>query len=126
MKIKIFLLFALIMISTAPVLAEQMTPSDCTSEKYLIDHGHSPEVIRMINLQKARTQGTEATVITTDNKFVKFWKNLWVEQDVTMPLTDFGASSVKTVETQNVPFTLSPNKNNYNKKNDEIYINEIR
>ena len=37
--------------------SKALSPTEPTTEKYLLDHGHSPEVVRMINLQKERAEG---------------------------------------------------------------------
>lgn len=77
--------------------------TDATSEKYLIDHGHSKEIIRMINLQKSRAEGNMKVEIKENKWYGKLFKNLWYEQDVTLPITDFGHRDVKTPETDLVP-----------------------
>jgi len=81
--------------------AKAMEPTDCTSEKYLIDHGHSPEIVRMINLQKERTEGNinNTKRSKSQNKFMKVLKNLWYEEDLTLPINDFGYNNITTVET---------------------------
>lgn len=113
-----------------------MERTDCTSEKYLIDHGHSPEIIRMINLQKARTE-ENVPVQPPENKIKKFLKNLWFAQDLTMPSSDFGYSTVNTVETQKdlLPKDLTvpvqkymdeKNKNKNKPDDKEIMINDVK
>ena len=110
-----------------------LTPTDPTSEKYLIDHGHSQEIVRMINLQKERTEGKVATPSQSQNKIKKFFKNIWFEQDLTMPGTDFGYSNIKTVETDKsiIPSTVELINSKIkekckNKDPNEININDIK
>jgi len=79
--------------------AKALEPMDATSDEYLINHGHSPEIVRLINLQKERTEGKGVTHTVSEGKVKKFFKNIWFEQDLTMPLNDFGYNEVKTVET---------------------------
>jgi hypothetical protein len=92
-----------------------LEPNETTSEKYLLDHGHSAEIVRMINLQKERAEGIPPRS-KSESHIKKFFKNLWYEQDATMPATDFGYNKVKTVETDK--FTL-PVKNFLPKKIDK-------
>lgn len=109
-----------------------LTPTEPTSEKYLIDHGHSPEVIRMINLQKERTEGKAVTPSRSQNKIKKFFKNIWFEQDLTMPGSDFGYNDIKTVETDKsvIPPAIESVKSKIikdkNKDPNEININDIK
>lgn len=119
--------------------SKAISPTDPTSEKYLIDHGHSPELVRMINLQKARTEGSIPTP-QRHNKFVKFFKNLWFDQDLTEPITDFGYNTITTPETAKEllsPDLTVPVKNYMDErkkdkeakkevKSNEININDIK
>jgi len=79
--------------------AKALDPNDATTEQYLLNHGHSSEIVRMINLQKERTEGKVEQPSVTENKFKKFFKNLWYEQDLTMPVNDFGYNNINVVET---------------------------
>ncbi len=136
MYLKLFLVLLMtLVINNLPVKA--LAPTDATSEKYLIDHGHSPEIVRMINLQKERIEGNSGVRSESQNKFKKFLKNLWFEQDMTMPLTDFGYNKVTTVETDKskvIPAVENSIKNIKNKmkkeskKEDynEVKINDIK
>jgi len=144
MHLKIFKLFLLILLvgGTLNILpAKALDPTEATSEKYLIDHGHSPEVVRMINLQKERAEGkTTVTPPKPEGKIKKFIKNIWFEQDTTMPLTDFGYSNVKTVETDKslIPATIqaiksklqnnssTPNNTKGSRDPNEVNINDVK
>jgi len=113
-----------------------LTPYEPTSEKYLIDHGHSKEIVRMINLQKDRTEGNLVDPPKSQNKFKKFFKNIWFEQDFTMPVTDFGYNDIKSVETDKSKIPPAVNrvkakiidlKNGENSDdNNEVNINDIK
>ncbi len=70
---------------------------DTSSPDYLINHGHSPEIIRLVETQQNKTL-TKDEKIKTNNKFVKFWKNIFYERTITLPLDDFGYSTIKTPE----------------------------
>ena len=67
------------------------------SEEYLLNHGHSRDITRMIELQEKRTlaKGNE---IEKNNRFVKFMKNLYYERVLTLPLHDFGHNDITTPE----------------------------
>jgi len=103
-----------------------------TSEKYLENHGHSKEIIRMINLQKERTEGNVVEVSQRESKFKKFIKNLWFEKDATLPVSDFGYSAIDSVETSksSIPPTVKTIKTKYKQKHkkdsNEININDIK
>ena len=87
----------------------------------------------MINLQKARTEGVVEIPSKSENKFKKFFKNIWFEQDLTMPVTDFGYNDIKTVETDSKLFSedlTQPiqnfiNKNKKDKKDVKSVENEF-
>lgn len=101
MRLKAFLVFiSIISIGIFNNLpSSALSPTDPTSEKYLLDHGHSKEIVRMINLQKDRTEGKAVVAPKSQGKIKKFFKNLWYEQDVSMPVTDFGFNEIKSPET---------------------------
>ncbi len=128
MRIKAFLLFLsvlLVMVLNCPP-SKALTPADITSEKYLIDHGHSKEIVRMINLQKERDEGKASPTSKSQGRAKKFLKNLWYEQDVTLPTKDFGYNDVKTVETEQFNLPKLPVKNlkfwHKNKDADDTFI----
>ena len=130
MRLKIFL----VLISAVAIgnfnssTSFALGPVDCTSEHYLIDHGHSPELVRMINLQKDRTEGKAVALSKPHGKIVKFLKNLWFEQDATLPLTDFGYNEVKSPEASKstIPPTVDLIKSKYDQiRNDKKDSNEI-
>jgi len=134
MSLKVIIIFVSLIVvgifNNPPALA--LNPTECTSEKYLINHGHSQEIIRMINLQKERTEGKLTEASKSQNKIKKFFKNIWFEQDVTLPVNDFGYNVINTVETNksSIPPTLeaikAKYKQNQNKDSAEIYINDVK
>jgi|GEM_PF-1799657 len=82
--------------SFAPVRGERLNIKESDSKDYLINHGYSPEIVRLIKLQEVRTVGKKR--IEDNNKFVKLLKNLYYERDLTMPLNDFGHNEIITPE----------------------------
>ena len=137
MRVMIILISAItiVIFNTASVMA--MEETEATSEKYLIDHGHSLEVIRLINLQKKRAGGNTELEIKQNSPIKKFFKNLWFEQDATMPVSDFGQRKVKTAETDEFYFEKDTNaaiiKNNCEENNieqktpdNEVEINDVK
>ena len=71
--------------------------NEIDSEEYLLNHGHSAEIVRMVQLQEKRTENSQRE-LNKSNKFVKFWKNIFYEKDVTLPLSDFGYNNILTPE----------------------------
>jgi hypothetical protein len=117
--------------------SKALEPTETTSEKYLLDHGHSPEIVRMINLQKERTEGKVTEASKSQNQVKKFLKNLWFEQDLTMPTTDFGYRKVNSVETDKsaAPSVIKSIKSQYDqyrkdkkesKEQNEVNINDVK
>ena len=93
----ILILCLVILGSFAKMPVNALTQKDAVEEAYFIKHGHSDEIIRMIELQKSRIEPEEKK-IKKNNRFVKFFKNLFYERDITMPLSDFGQDRIITVE----------------------------
>ena len=113
--------------------SKALDPTEPTSEKYLINHGHSQEIVRMINLQKDRTEGKVLVPSKSEGKIKKFFKNVWFEQDLTMPATDFGYNDIHSIETNKstIPPAVKSIKSKYidkNKDNEskEININDVK
>jgi hypothetical protein len=145
MRLKAFKLFFLALLIAGVfnrLPSTALNPTDSTSEQYLLNHGHSEELIRMINLQKERTEGNATVSSQSENKFKKFFKNLWFEQDLTLPVTDFGYNNIKSVETDKnlfskdltepvkdhvyTPIKDFVKKDKKNAKPDEININDVK
>ncbi|OGI00116.1 MAG: hypothetical protein A2Y25_07415 [Candidatus Melainabacteria bacterium GWF2_37_15] len=98
MRVVKYLLLIGLVVMIMPAFALKST--EVSEEKYLLDHGHSDEIVRMMELQKSRLEGDkpEHKEFKTSNRIVKFFKNLFYERDITMPLNDFGQDRVTTVE----------------------------
>jgi len=134
MHLKAFrLLFLALLIGGAvySLPSKALAPTEPTSEKYLIDHGHSQEIIRMINLQKERTEGKVVVPSKSEGKIKKFFKNVWFEQDLTLPVTDFGYAQTKSAETgkSTIPPAVKSIKSKYidkNKDSKEINVNDVK
>ena len=94
--IKYFLLI-LCVVCLGSFSANALNVTEIDSEEYLLNHGHSKEVVRIINLQEKRAGG-EQKEIENHSKFVKFWRNIFFEKDATLPLKDFGYNDIPTVE----------------------------
>lgn len=124
MRIKVFLIFISIITLgiCGNIPSNAMEPTDCTNEKYLLDHGHSKEIVRMINLQKDRTEGKAVVAPKSEWKIKKFFKNIWFEQDLTLPVNDFGFNDIKTTETDKLP-TIPKIKHKDKKPKNEIKEN---
>lgn len=80
--------------------ANALKSTDITKEQYLINHGHSDDMVRMVEIQKSRLEPEkpEHKKFETKSRFVKFFKNIFYEKDLTMPLEDFGQDRIRTVE----------------------------
>ena len=96
---KLVLLTLLLGTSINNFPAKAMEPTECTTEQYLLDHGHSPEISRMVTLQKERAEGKVHKRTQSENKFKKVLKNLWYEEDATLSIKDFGYNDIHSVET---------------------------
>lgn len=89
-------------LSITAVLAFSTTSSalgvtESSSKEYLINHGHSQETVRMIELQQKRTL-TSDEEINTNNKFMKIFKNLFYSKNILLPSRDFGHNHIITPE----------------------------
>lgn len=101
MKLVKYICISLCLSLSAVCFAQQHKPTlninDLDSKDYILNHGHSPEIVRMINLQKERTE-PDARKVKKNNRFVKFLKNLYYERDLSMPVRDFGNNRISTPE----------------------------
>jgi len=102
-KIFIALLTVISFLAISTTEAASLVTSEASSEKYLYEHGHSKDLIRMINIQKDRTESNTDEALRPKSEhqgpFKKLLKNLWFEKDITLPLSDFGHDEIETPET---------------------------
>ena len=113
MRVIKYLLLIGLVVMVMPAFA--LRTNEVTEEKYLIDHGHSDEIVRMMELQKSRLEINNEEPIKEEPKtfwgkvgkhmensrITKFCRNLIYERDVTMPTEKFGQDRVRTVESPN-------------------------
>lgn len=80
--------------------AHALKSNEVSEEKYLIDHGHSDEIVRMIDLQKSRVEKDTPNQkkFEKSNRLKKFFQNLFRERDMTLPTETFGLDRIQTVE----------------------------
>lgn len=92
----ILLTFCLI----ASLGAHALRANEASEREYILNHGHSEEIVRMIELQKSRTERPrpEHKKFKNSNRLIKLFKNLFYERDITMPLEKFGQDKMRTVE----------------------------
>jgi len=100
-KSKITFLIVFLMVISCNNSSKALTPEEATDPNYLKNKGHTSEVIHFVDVQKARANAIE----NTENKPFRFkifrWhtpskpsvfvRNLFIDPDLTKPLTDFGA-----------------------------------
>jgi hypothetical protein len=55
-KINLTVLIALVVLGLSCISSKAMSPNDSTDNDYLKTHGYSPEMIRLVNLQKDRVE----------------------------------------------------------------------
>jgi hypothetical protein len=74
-----------------------ITPDDITSYKYLYHHGHSPELICFVYLQKTRLESETAGLpdCYQKSKFRIFLENMFIRTDATLPMGRFGNRTTK-------------------------------
>ncbi|HSA06262.1 MAG TPA: hypothetical protein P5556_03710 [Candidatus Gastranaerophilales bacterium] len=96
-KYTILALFLGILCGAIKLPASALGVHEMDSQEYLLNHGHSKEIIRMVDIQERRTLAKETDDVT-NSKFKKFFRNLIYEKDITMPVKDFGFNAVSTPE----------------------------
>jgi hypothetical protein len=89
----VFALSTSFMLSAPAKLGSDKTVSD----EYILNHGHSKEMVRMIN-QQERTIIAEEPNVREDGRLKKIWKNLFYERDLTLPTQDLGRNVISTPE----------------------------
>lgn len=107
-----YILIVLVVLVSVSASAKVLRTDEAAEEEYLIKHGHSDEIVRLIELQKKRLQpADESQVVEQEKGFwgkiweaiknsraTKFARNMFYEGDLTMPNEKFGEDRVKTVE----------------------------
>jgi hypothetical protein len=89
----VFALSTFVMLSASAKLGVE----EITSEEYILNHGHSKEISRMIK-QQERTITAEEPNVVQNGRFKKIWKNLFYERDLTLPTKDLGRNVISTPE----------------------------
>lgn len=74
--------------------ANALTPQEFSSNQYLDNHGYSPEVIRMVNIQKSRTEDTQLPAVYNYSKVRNLMRNLY-KSNIMYPLTPFGSDKIE-------------------------------
>jgi len=100
-KINLTIFIALVMIGLCCISSKAMSPNDSTSADYLKKHGYSAEMVRLVNVQKDRTEQKEVPAeeknfkkAVWDSKPMKTLKQMFRTSDVTMS-PDFGNNKIK-------------------------------
>lgn len=99
-KMNLAIFVALATIGLCCISVKAMAPEDSTNSDYLKNHGHSPEMIRLINLQKQRIEQKPVTEEVSrkkavwDSKPMKTVRMWFRTSDVTMS-PDFGDNKIK-------------------------------
>ncbi|MDD3012697.1 MAG: hypothetical protein PHC34_03235 [Candidatus Gastranaerophilales bacterium] len=100
-KINLAIFIALAIIGCCNISLNAMSPTDSTNNNYLKNHGHSPEMIRIIDMQKDRieqkavpTEEPNLKNTVWNSKPIKALKHMFRMSDVTMS-TDFGNEKIK-------------------------------
>lgn len=97
-KINLYVVLAVLLMFT--LSADAITQSDQTNAEYLKKQGYSPEIIRLVDMQKTRTDGTtvsdESSIKDSlwTTKAKKVVKQMFRMSDVTMS-PDFGNNRIK-------------------------------
>lgn len=81
------------LISIAETSSDSSDAAYYTDAAYLQNHGHSDDLIRMINLSKARAEDKQYNT-KNDNKIKKFFTNLLIDPDITDPIYMFGDTKI--------------------------------
>lgn len=76
-----------------------ITPEEASSQTYLDNHGHSPEIVRLIDLQGAQINGVQSAYKSSDpdwyktNKPVNFIRKVFIYFDPGLDDDRFGAKN---------------------------------
>lgn len=84
-----FVLFSLTSLSSNAI-----TSSDATDQQYLYNHGHSTDVINLVNLQKARAEGKDLPNVNQKNKYTRLIRKIFKEPDDSYALEKFGNNKI--------------------------------
>lgn len=91
-KIKALLITGLFCITISS--AKAVTVPEVTSDDYLLNHGHSAEMIRLVNSQK-NSANNKPQISGIKYKFKKIFNSLMFNPDPIESVDDFGLQTVK-------------------------------
>ncbi|EKE02334.1 MAG: hypothetical protein ACD_20C00399G0019 [uncultured bacterium] len=95
---KISLVLAVLLISNLSANAE-ITNDEIINKSYMHNQGHSNDVVKLVEIQKARAEGREIPIADTrykvgkwylPQKYSTFMRNLIQEKDATLYTNEFG------------------------------------
>jgi len=95
-KMNLAFFITLAVIGLCCISSRAMAPTESTNAEYLKNHGYSPEMIRLVNMQKERIEQTNISEKKGigNSKVGKTIKQWFRVSDVTMG-PDFGSNSIK-------------------------------
>lgn len=92
---KIMLLFAVIMLGITGTARAEITVKDYMSYEFLDTQGYSGDMLRLVEINKAKTFGERIPSHWASNKIQRGWQKMWAYLDPAADYGDFGEHDIK-------------------------------
>ena len=92
---KTILLFAIIMMGIAGMANAEITVKDYMSYEFLDTQGYSGDMLKLVEINKAKTFGERIPSHWSSNKIQRGWQKFWAYMDPAQDYGDFGEHDIK-------------------------------
>ena len=92
---KIILLFAIIMMGAAGASNAEISVKDYMSYEFLDTQGYSGDMLKLVEINKAKTFGERIPSHWSSNKIQRGWQKFWAYLDPAEDYGDFGEHDIK-------------------------------
>lgn len=92
---KIMLLLAIIMMGAAGMANAEISVKDYMSYEFLDTQGYSGDMLKLVEINKAKTFGERIPSHWSSNKIQRGWQKFWAYFDPAEDYGDFGEHDIK-------------------------------
>ena len=94
-----FLILCFLAIAVCPAANAEISIKDYMSYEFLDTQGYSGDMLRLVEINKAKTFGEQIPSIWSSNRLVRGWQKAWAYLDPATDYGDFGEHEIKIKST---------------------------
>lgn len=94
-KILLLFIFALFAASFCNLAKAEITVKEYMGYEFLDTQGYSKDMLRLVEINKAKTFGEKVPPIWPTNKVARGWMKMWAYLDPAQDYGDFGEHDIK-------------------------------